>query len=137
VPTTYRRHAPVHTRRSTHRLVSRPSSSGSTTEGTGGSTPAGECSKLMAAATAEVAYRPGHCAWCAQPLERDTSSQEIRQEVIAPAGVVTIHSWLGRSCQPALADGGRVSRELVIRLTRCYAATPSALASAGDDGSSL
>jgi hypothetical protein len=91
----------------------------------------------MAAATAEVVYRPGYCAWCAQPLERDTSSQEIRLEVIAPAGVVTIHSWLDRSCQPALVDVARVSRELAIRLTRWYAATPSALASAGDDGSSI
>jgi hypothetical protein len=91
----------------------------------------------MAAATAELAYWQGYCAWCAQPLERDTSSQEIRLEVLAPAGVVTIHSWLDRSCQPALADVGRVSRELAIRLTRWYAAIPSALASAGDDGSSI
>jgi len=40
--------------------------------------------------------------------------------------VVTIHSWLDRSCQPALADVGSVSRELVIRLIRWYAATPIA-----------
>jgi hypothetical protein len=56
----------------------------------------------MAAATVELAYRPGYCAWCAQPLERDTSSQEIRLEVLAPAGVVTIHSWLDRSCHRRL-----------------------------------
>jgi hypothetical protein len=80
----------------------------------------------MAAATAEVAYRPGYCAWCAQALERDTSLREIRLEVIAPAGVVTIHSWLDRSCQPALADVSRVSRELLIRLIRWYVATPIA-----------
>ena len=80
----------------------------------------------MAAATAEVVYRPGYCAWCAQLLERDTSSQEIRLEVIAPAGVVTIHSWLDRSCQPARADVSRVCSELVIRLIRWYAATPIA-----------
>jgi len=72
----------------------------------------------MATAAVDVAYRPGYCAWCAQRLERDTSSQEIRLEVIAPAGVVTIHSWLDRSCQPALVDVGRVSRELAIRLSR-------------------
>jgi hypothetical protein len=84
----------------------------------------------------DVAYRPGYCAWCAQALEPDTSSQEIRLDVIAPAGVVTIHTWLDRSCQPAPADIGRVSRELAIRLTRWYATTPSALASAGEDRSS-
>ena len=91
----------------------------------------------MAAATVEVVYRPGYCAWCGQPLERDTSSQEIRLEVIAPAGVVTIRIWLDRACQPALADVRRVSRELAIRLTQWYAATPSSLASAGDDRSLL
>ena len=78
----------------------------------------------MATAAADVAYRPGHCAWCARPLERDTFSQEIRLEVIAPAGVVTIHSWLDRSCQPALADVGAASQKLAIRLIRWYCATP-------------
>ena len=50
-----------------HWRVGRPPSSGSTTEGIGGSTPVREYGKLMATASVDGAYRP--CGWCAQALE--------------------------------------------------------------------
>jgi hypothetical protein len=72
-----------------------------------------------------VAYRARACARCGRTLEGSPSAQEVLLHLIGPGGIVTIHCWLDRPCQPDPSDVPAASRELAFRLIAWYRSTPT------------
>jgi len=79
----------------------------------------------------DVAYRAGQCARCGRLIVGDPRGQEVCLDIIGPVGVVAIHGWLDRQCQPEPAAVPAASRALARRLIGWYRSThiePLALA---------